>query len=32
MNEFRKQVAQRHPALKVEIGLMAISGRMEMFA
>lgn len=32
MAEFRKQVAQRHPALKVETGLMAINGRIEMFA
>jgi carbonic anhydrase len=32
MAEFRKQVGERHPALKVETGLMAISGRIEMFA
>ena len=31
MAEFRKQVAQRQPALKVETGLMALNGRMEMF-
>jgi carbonic anhydrase len=31
MEEFRKQVAQRHPALKVETGLMALNGRMQMF-
>ncbi|MDO8875338.1 MAG: hypothetical protein Q8M24_19260 [Pseudolabrys sp.] len=30
--EFRKQVAERQPALKVELGLMAINGRVEMFA
>ena len=28
---FRKQVAERHPALKVETGLMAINGKIEMF-
>ena len=28
--EFRKQVGQRHPQLKVETGLMAIDGRIEM--
>lgn len=32
MAEFRKQVAERHPDLKVETGLMAINGRIEMFA
>jgi len=32
MVEFRKQVAERHPNLKVETGLMALSGRIEMFA
>jgi carbonic anhydrase len=32
LTEFRKQVNQRHPALKVETGLMAINGRIEMFA
>jgi carbonic anhydrase len=32
MAEFRKQVGERHPALKVETGLMAINGRIEMFA
>jgi carbonic anhydrase len=32
MAEFRKQVSQRHPALKVETGLMAINGKIEMFA
>jgi carbonic anhydrase len=30
--EFRKQVNARHPQLKVETGLMAINGRIEMFA
>ena len=32
MSEFRKQVAQRHPELKIETGLMALNGRMEMFS
>jgi carbonic anhydrase len=32
MTEFRKQVGQRHPELKVETGLMALNGRIEMFA
>jgi carbonic anhydrase len=32
MTEFRNQVTQRHPELKVEIGLMALNGRIEMFA
>lgn len=32
MGEFRKQVAAKHPKLKVETGLMAINGRIEMFA
>jgi carbonic anhydrase len=32
MTEFRKQVAERHPELKVETGLMAINGSIEMFA
>jgi len=31
MGEFRKQMGQRHPDLKVETGLMAINGRIEMF-
>ena len=30
--EFRKQVGQRHPQLKIETGLMAINGKIEMFA
>lgn len=30
--EFRKEVAERHPDLKVEGGLMALNGRIEMFA
>ena len=30
--DFRKQVAARHPELKVETGLMAINGKIEMFA
>jgi carbonic anhydrase len=29
--EFRKQVGQRHPKLKVETGLMALNGRIQMF-
>ena len=29
--EFRKQVGQRHPKLKVEMGLMALDGTVEMF-
>ncbi len=29
--EFRKQVGQRHPKLKVEMGLMALDGKVEMF-
>lgn len=32
LNEFRKQVATRHPQMKVETGLMAVNGRIEMFA
>jgi carbonic anhydrase len=32
MVEFRKQVAQRHPNLQVETGLMALNGKIEMFA
>jgi carbonic anhydrase len=31
MEQFRKQVTERHPSLKAEIGLMALSGRLEMF-
>jgi carbonic anhydrase len=30
LEEFRKQMAARQPTLKVETGLMAINGRMEM--
>ena len=30
--EFRKQVGQRQPSLKVETGLMAVNGDIEMFA
>jgi carbonic anhydrase len=30
--EFRKQVAERHPRLEIETGLMALDGSMEMFA
>jgi carbonic anhydrase len=32
MGEFRKQVTQRHPELKVETGLMALNGKIEMFS
>jgi carbonic anhydrase len=32
MADFRKQVSQRHPELKVETGLMAINGKLQMFA
>jgi carbonic anhydrase len=28
--QFRKQLAERHPNLKVETGLMALNGRLEM--
>jgi carbonic anhydrase len=31
MAEFRKQVKEHHPELKIETGLMAINGRIEMF-
>ena len=30
--EFRKQVAEKQPKLKVELGLMAIDGKVEMFS
>ena len=29
--EFRKQVAEKQPKLKVELGLMALDGKVEMF-
>jgi hypothetical protein len=32
LTEFRKQVAERHPRLEIEAGLMALDGSMEMFA
>ena len=32
MGEFRKQVKERFPQLGVETGLMALNGRIEMFA
>jgi carbonic anhydrase len=32
LDEFRKQMAARQPTLKVETGLMAVNGRMEMLA
>ena len=30
--EFRKQVGERQPKLKVELGLMALGGKVEMFS
>ena len=30
--EFRKQVAEKQPKLKVELGLMAVNGKVEMFS
>lgn len=30
--EFRKQVAERQPKLKVELGLMALDGKVELFS
>ncbi len=30
--EFKKQVAERQPTLKVELGLMAVNGKVEMFS
>lgn len=30
--EFKKQVAEKQPALKVELGLMAVNGKVETFA
>jgi len=30
--EFRKQVAEKQPKLKVELGLMALDGKVEMFS
>ena len=30
--EFRKEVGERHPKLAVEIGLMALNGKTEMFS
>ena len=32
MAEFRKQMADRHVELKVETGLMALNGKLEMFS
>ena len=32
LSEFRKQLAERHPQLKAETGLMAINGRIEMMS
>ena len=29
--EFRKQVGAKQPELKVELGLMALDGKVEMF-
>ena len=30
--EFKKQVGEKQPKLKVELGLMAIDGKVEMFS
>ena len=30
--EFKKQVAEKQPSLKVELGLMALDGKVEMFS
>ena len=30
--EFKKQVAEKQPKLKVELGLMAFDGKVEMFS
>ncbi len=30
--EFRKQVNERQPKLKVELGLMALNGKVETFS
>ena len=30
--EFKKQVAEKQPTLKVELGLMAVGGKVEMFS
>ena len=30
--EFKKQVAEKQPSLKVELGLMAVDGKVEMFS
>ena len=30
--EFRKQVAEKQPKLQVELGLMALDGKVEMFS
>jgi carbonic anhydrase len=30
--EFKKQVAEKQPTLKVELGLMAVNGKVEMFS
>jgi carbonic anhydrase len=32
LTEFRKQMGEKHPNLKVETGLMALGGKLEMFA
>ena len=31
LTEFRKQVAEKQPSLKVELNLMALDGKVEMF-
>jgi hypothetical protein len=30
--EFKKQVAEKQPSLKVELGLMSVNGKVEMFS
>jgi carbonic anhydrase len=30
--EFKKQVAEKQPSLKVELGLMSLNGKVEMFS
>jgi len=30
--EFKKQVAEKQPSLKVELGLMGLNGKVEMFS
>jgi hypothetical protein len=30
--EFKKQVGEKQPSLKVELGLMSLEGKVEMFS